>query len=211
MAIFDNIIGKGKGPNPMYEKGVLHLEAGKYAEAASAFVKAREVEPGRAEIAYLLGRALAYVGRYQEATEAYIRAQELTPFDIQILHAGAAAFTRLGEYALAVNWYDLILEQENDLQALFLRGECMELSGNFAGAKESYLRILERNPEDLVTWERTGSVLSRLGEDEAAAECYERLLKGDPENLIYLKSAAYAHEKGGNYARAAEQFRKVTG
>ncbi len=87
----------GGGFVPLYQLGRLLLWRGAAAEAAQVLARAAAIEPGAADVALDLARALERSGDLEAARGAFWRAVELAPSDALARYGLARLLARLGE------------------------------------------------------------------------------------------------------------------
>lgn len=83
-------------------------------------------------------------------------------------------------------------------------------SGDIAGMADTYLEILEQNPEDVSARLGYATALSWLGRHEAAQKQYNEVLTLYPENLDALSGLGYSFAWAGQYARAEMTFNRAS-
>jgi tetratricopeptide (TPR) repeat protein len=166
--------------------GQIHLDAGRYAQAAGVLTRAIAIDPDTPEAHYALATVLARSGRGDEAAP---RLQ---------------TFARL--QALAVE------EQRRriDLSTSRLEAEVLVDKGAFDAAVKAWTRILASGPESAANHAGLAAALAGLGQLEDAAAHYERALSLDAGATVYRDAAAF-YEKAGRPDAAARTRERLTG
>jgi cytochrome c-type biogenesis protein CcmH len=118
-----------------------------------------------------LARAYQVLERPAAAAEALARAVALQPDDVDLRMARVEALLAAADETAAfppavVEELDAVLARRPDHPlALFLRGEAARLTGDIAGARERWQRVLELLPEDAPQRETMRQQIEALGAD----------------------------------------------
>lgn len=91
-------------------------------------------------------------------------------------------------------------------QSLHEQAQQQALSGDIAGMADTYLRILEQNPQDVRARLGFATAQSWLGNHELAQEQYNEVLALNPDNLDALSGLGYDHAWAGQYSEAESIF-----
>jgi tetratricopeptide (TPR) repeat protein len=149
------------------------------------------------------GNRLLDVNETEKAIEAFNQAIALNP-DL------AEAYFKLGiAYAL--------IENANKVSAV--PGEGPEISTKstpkpdsvkaFEKAVEAYKRLIDKNPEDDVSYFNLGRALNKLFQDEDAEKALEKAVKLKPDDVEYLTELGAIRIKLARYREAVEPLEKA--
>ena len=113
---------------------------------------------------------------------------------VEDLYFTAQFYQSQSLYSDAVQWVDKVLEQRPEsVQALFLRGAALERSGDSEASAESFLRLLDLDPDHAPTLNYLGYMWveqeQRLDE---ALRFIQRAVSFEPDNGAYVDSLGWA-------------------
>ena len=91
-------------------------------------------------------------------------------------------------------------------QSFHEKAQQQALSGDIAGMADSYLSILEKNPEDIRARLGYATANSWLGNHELAQQHYNEVLQLQPKNIEALSGLGYDYAWSGQYAKAEARF-----
>jgi protein O-GlcNAc transferase len=156
-------------------------QAGRLAEAATAYRKAIALEPGDPETHYNLGNICLDMGMADEAVASYLAAQALVPGHPQILLQLGNAYSAMGQPVEAVAVFRQAQVADPDNAAVhFNLGNALRELGQPELAAESYRSALRLTPADADSHNNLGNVLRELGRLDEAIACYETALRLNP-------------------------------
>ncbi|MGL4423733.1 MAG: tetratricopeptide repeat protein, partial [Gemmataceae bacterium] len=198
----------------LYMQGKQALSNGDYAEAAEHFEAALERAPN--ELPPRLGRMMtAYL--LEDWTTAIDQATVVLEQDAENSSARqlrGLAYAELGEIAAAVADLDAYVAANADVPKPYqLRASVRSKFGLHAEALPDYLKALELDPEDAVSFNGLAWVFATVAElrqPSSAVECATRANElTEFENPDYLDTLAAAHASGGDFARAVQVMDKA--
>ncbi len=149
-------------------------------------------------------------GRFDESLLLLERAVALSPGDIPARNALALCLQRLDRPAEALVHLDELLRLNPALGfAHASRGNALIAVGSLGSARDSHLRALQYDPNNLVAVAALAAIATHRGEHGEARQWAERALKmasGYPDAVLSLAAAELAD---GAHARAAELLHKL--
>ena len=135
-------------------------------------------------------------GRYPEALQLLERALRLSPGDLGVRNALALCLLRLERPAEALFHFDELLKARPDLAfAHANRGNTLIALGELAQAKQSHLRALELEPDNLAAKAALAAIASHRGAHDEARGWAREVLKvvpGLPDAVMSLAAAELA-------------------
>lgn len=164
------------------ERGLDHFAHGRVEQAVKEYHEALRAYPNLAAAHNNLGSAYFAAGRFEEAAGSFRRAAELDPNYAQAHFNLALAHLKLGREREA----DAALQAA--LRAYYTTGDEHFTSGRLKEAEESYLGMLQIDPEYVPALLRLGLVCNDERRFEEAAQHLRRAAARQPEN-------PYAHEE----------------
>lgn len=161
-----------RDPERFKLEGLIWLEESKPVEAEGAFRRSLDHLPRkgasglRSEVQNNLGFALAAQGRHAEAVEAYEAALRDRPSAARTRNNLGFSLVALGEDKRALSTFQAAQDQRQELPLLqrqanahYNLGLGRQLRGDADGARESYDRALELNPDHVQAAEALASLL----------------------------------------------------
>ena len=82
-------------------------------------------------------------------------------------------------------------------------------AGNYEGAKETYLKILDTDENNFNALTGLGSALIELGEPAQAIDWFEKALAINPDDIVTMEGLGWAYLENGNPTKALEWFEKA--
>jgi tetratricopeptide (TPR) repeat protein len=164
----------------------LHWSRGTVPAVRGRLVRALADEPGWAlrsrwalGLGFLADRQ-AEAGNVDAAQVGYRRALEVSPNDPRILSAQGLSLYRVQRFAEAIPLLEqaVALDPDASLTQVNL-GIAQAAAGDVAGAQQTYVRLLERNPSEPLGWFNLGNLLQRTDRVAEATEAYSRALNLD--------------------------------
>ena len=130
-------------------------------------------------LGFLADRA-SEAGNVDAAQVGYRRALEVSPNDPRILSAQGLSLYRVQRFAEAIPLLQraVALDPDASLTRVNL-GIAQAAAGDVAGAQQSYVQLLERNPSEPLGWFNLGNLLQRTDRVAEATEAYARALALD--------------------------------
>ncbi len=128
----------------------VHLEKGRYGEAAAELQKAQALAPHSAQIPYLMGIALEKRGQWDDALESYRQAMAMDESNNAYVMATAEVLVAKGQPKEAFSLLSVRLAKtEGEAGMLSLTGEAALQADEPAKAAEFYQRALDLRKDDL--------------------------------------------------------------
>jgi protein kinase/serine/threonine-protein kinase len=187
--------------------GDAHLAVGRYAEAASAYERALELNPSDWHAAVSLGAAHQGQNRWDEAIRLVRRSLTLDPVRSHIAYANLTLYyATLGLFARAQSTIErAIAVQPDDANVIYARGYLDLLRGRREAALESAERLAGRGIESSVAAVLAAQLLVWSGEVERARVAAEAAYTRSPTaSRAYITGVLFAYtlERTGESARA---------
>jgi Flp pilus assembly protein TadD len=125
--------------------------------------------PESPEILYRLALVLRQENKPRESLEMYTRAAGLRTPDAEQLRSVALDYVLLNDYEDAVHWLRIAVATDpQNVDVLYSLGRCLYTQGLYGEAAEQYLRVLQREPEQLKAEENLGLAYDASNEPEKA-------------------------------------------
>jgi len=191
-----------------FEQGQRALTEGRYAEAAAAFEKLRELEPGIAEVHAALGVSYFQQGKFEQAAPPLRRALDLKPGLSNAEALLAMSLAELGRYEQALPRLKKAFEQSRD--PALRRSAGLRLQRAYTGlgrdgdAVETALKLVRLYPEDPEVLYHASRVYAN-----AAYLTTRKLEQAAPDSVWMHQAAGDAYESQGRHDLAIAEYRKV--
>src|SRR5579875_3914858 len=176
------------------EVGYETVEAGRYAEAVTAYKEALRLKPDDEAAWVNLGFAYDHLGQYDKAVSAEQEAIRLKPDDADAWRGLGAAYGLLGQYDKAVSASQEAIRLKPDDEAawvgLGVAYGHLEQYDKEVSAEQEAIRL---KPDDADAWRGLGAAYGLLGQyDKAVSASQEAIrLKPDDEAAWFLLGLAY--------------------
>lgn len=192
-------------PDVLYTLGLTCHFLGEISRAIEYFREALEINPEYVEALLSLSITLNDLGKYREAREVFenaVRAvsgeRKVIPHEI-VKPRIVSLHRELGKVSLSINRYEdavshfrKALEIAPEYHDLKLElASALREKGDFTGAKEILLEVLEKKPDYIPALQNMGIIAFAEGDTGGARRFWERARTADPENkltLLYLNS-----------------------
>jgi tetratricopeptide (TPR) repeat protein len=170
--LLEQVAALGAGSRQLVAAGTTALRGKRFAEAAEAFHKALETDPGDGALWVSYGVALAGLGDAAGAERSYRKAIELEPANARAHYNLGTMLAARGAGRKAIEQLETAVRLDPaSRDALFNLGQALAAGGEPARALDAYERLLKLNPQDTVARFQHAQTLSALGRHaEAAAE-----------------------------------------
>ena len=157
--------------------GFAHATRERYDEAAAAFRKALELDPGQARAHHHLGRMLQYMGKLEEAAQQFMESAAVDPDDFAspllatTINYGLKNIEASQECArIGVERAQRVLEDYPDNQRAYYLGSAgWYMLGDTEKALEWAYKALEMNPDDPATRYNTACFFAKFPEKHEEA------------------------------------------
>jgi tetratricopeptide (TPR) repeat protein len=195
--IIESIVAANpKSGEAQYQLGVLNLSEKKFDEAAMAFQRAYEINPGNARALLGVAETHAAEGKIQAGLDILQRelVREPNRGDLRVAYANLAV--RAGQFDLAINQFQATLARIDPRSPaaadLHLRiGEAYRRKGDLNRSILALQKVRELAPNDPVVHTTLAMTLDAAGRKEEARGSYMAALKQDPNNGVTLNNLAF--------------------
>ncbi|MCG8461157.1 MAG: alkaline phosphatase family protein [Holophagales bacterium] len=191
------------------------FEEGRYREAARAYKKLVDAEPGDASLRTSFAGALGALERYDEALAELETALELDPLHVEGYHNRAVIRERRGETRAAVADYARALryrpdyepsrqalerligtadvhgptnETERQAAELCARASDAARRGDYGAAMTALDQAVALAPDFPLVWQYRSNVAYLMGDREAAIRALEKGLELEPDNALFHRN-----------------------
>src|SRR5579872_798412 len=199
-----------------YRTGVQLAHAGRAAQAVEEYRAALTYshDDNRYQLALVL--SLMDLGRLDEAESHLLELHENDPNDALTDLMLARIAARQGRTGTAVTDYHQAIyglwpddPSKNRLQARFELIDLLTRTGQARQARSEIEALADEAPNDTATENRIGDLLLGYGSPQRAMEMYQRVLAKEPRNADAAYGAAKSAFAQGNYATAANWYRRT--
>lgn len=190
--------------------GLAHHQAGRFADAESAYMQALQADPRNTDALHLLGVIASQAGKYETAIELIDRALALKPDFAEALSNRGNALQELRRYAEAVASYDRALSIKPGIAvALSNRGNALKALGRLDEALASFDQALALRPDYAEALFNRGTALEELAQLDAAVAAYERAIAARPDYAEAYCNRGNALTALGKPEAAVASYRKA--
>jgi GT2 family glycosyltransferase/glycosyltransferase involved in cell wall biosynthesis/Tfp pilus assembly protein PilF len=127
---------------------------------------------------------------------------------LKLLAAGDAL--RAGDLETAYREVDDALRLKPDyVEAFYERGVLRALSGNAAGARSDFEKVLEFDPMESKAHNNLGCILHNAGEVGGAEEAFKKAIEADPANWEAKKNLADLYLAGGRVQEGMDSYHSL--
>ncbi len=191
------------------------LFTGDYDSAIEELKKAEMLDQENPEILFNLGIAYSRKSLYQTADEYFNKVLNLkTSFINSSVVKKNIAFcliqTEKYDDALIV-LNNVITDFKSDIQALNMRGYCLEKKGELRNALKAYREIFRYDRSNINSLNSSSYLMASLGiELNSALKIAEFVYKKDKSNPAYNDTLGFIYMKLGNYKEAEKYLKKAS-
>ncbi len=187
-----------------------HLVMG-HADAAEKVLKyAMAANPADASWAMQLGRFYLREQRPQEALVLFNRVATRIPPDPAILAAQAEAHASAGNAQAAIALATQVVElQGRGIESMLFLGAMCERLGALEEAEQSYQRVLDQAPLQLMAGQALAALYARTNRPQQALALLEKIVEAHPEAILPRLDIAHLHEQAGHPDEAIAMYRQV--
>src|SRR5579885_719879 len=165
-----------------FEVGCKAEEAGRHAEAVTAYKEALRLKPDDEAAWFDLGAAYGLLGQYDKEVSAEQEAIRLKPDDADAWRGLGVAYGHLGQYDKEVSAeQEAIRLKPDDADAWRGLGAAYGLLGQYDKAVSAYQEALRLKPDDEAAWFELGLAYHALGQQSEVLKVYEKLKTLDPK------------------------------
>jgi len=181
-----------------------------YAQAASYYSRAYEVNPSSTEVAEDLAKCLLGVNRAAEAAAIYQKMAQQPGAPALAWKRTAEAYDAADRIQQAEAAYDAYLQRSpGDLDARTKLGSLFVREKNYARAQEQYRMVLSSNPNYPPALIGMARMAAWQGQHEEALRLYDRVLRLDPSNGEAEVGKAFVLLWSDRYEDAQALFQKL--
>jgi len=180
---------------------------GAFADAASAFARAIELEPARADTRLELASLHLSMGNADGAREACRLAGGLPALDDESLSRLGNLLAELDDHAAAADARRVLAERNpHSAQAHVDLGTSLFQAGDEAGAVRALDTAVRLAPHSAVAWFNYGVAAQATGAREIAAEAYRRAVTLDPGHVDATMGLGVLLQSGGDLEGARMEY-----
>jgi tetratricopeptide (TPR) repeat protein len=162
-----------------------HVDAGRYAEAAQATLRATEAAPGNARLWLNAGELMRVSGDPERARECLERSRAILPEWAEPTHLLALLYAESGQWDPAITEFRHTLELDPFAhEARYELGLAYLRNAQPDSAREAFLRFREEFPNSAAVHLQLGEVERVVGDTATARVNYERVVALDPTGEI---------------------------
>jgi tetratricopeptide (TPR) repeat protein len=183
------------------ERGLNHVENGRYNDAIKAYREAISRRKNYGEAWLQLGLAYMMSGRYAQAMNALHRAADLLPNEAEPLKILSLVYVLAGDYSQASHALQrAILAKPDDADTWLELGDLYLEWESYHKAIESYKQVLDLDTENAQARVGLGDAFKALGKFEDTVAWYRSVTRAKPQNsddwvvVGNAYSALYEHE-----------------
>ncbi len=207
-----------KDAEAYFNRGIVHLEKGRYEQAISDYTKALEIDPRNAKVYLKRGNAYEGEGKYKQAIFDYTKALEIDPRDADAYINRGNAYAEKGhcEQAISENSEQAISDYTKALEinprnakAYFKRGNAYEDEGKYDQAILDFDSAIEIDPRDASAYNNRGLVYGKKGQYDQAILGFNKAIEIDPTDADAYINRGIAHVEKGRYEQAISDYTKA--
>lgn len=188
-------------------RGWAYQEAGRYAEAAEAYMAASRLDPNSVEAHLGLASAYDSVERYAEAVESYKVVLRLKPDHASALYRLGLASVRMGQFAEAIAALRSATRlQPNHVGSHFLLGVAYAGTKQWNEATAEWEIAVHLKPELSEAHKRLGAVYSQAGRHAEAVASYTIAIRLKPDDAQAHVGLILAYEAMENHTDATTTY-----
>ena len=175
-----------------FQQGVQWMQAGRWDDAARAFDKAVQGNPGDPVIWLNLAQARRKTGKLSAAIDAARRARHIDAGLTIAVRLEAACLSEQHRYAEAAALLgDLPISRDDDPELHFARGYALLQQHRAQEAIEPLVDALARKPDHVAAHVQLGNAFQLLDLHEEAMQCFGTAALLEPDNPAYASAALY--------------------
>ncbi|MBN1345277.1 MAG: sulfatase-like hydrolase/transferase [Phycisphaerae bacterium] len=210
MELYRKCIECGRGSftgSAYFNLGAIHFQAGRIADARSAFEKSLEANPGYARAARALAELMRREGRRQEAIDLLRRTTERRA-DAEVLLALGELLIEDGKPDQAKDALERSLRLRPDLpKARLFLGILLAGQGDPTQAERQFREAIRLAPPDAAPHYNLGVLLARQDKLAEAVQAFRAAIERDPRHANAYNALGQALMTQGHLPQAAEAFR----
>jgi Flp pilus assembly protein TadD len=190
--------------------GIIHLDQGDRARAASQYSYALDLKPGYWAAQSGLARLYRAEGNRARAQELAEKTLEVRPYDVEMREMLGELMWEAGDLDAALTELEKVTAiAPRHLQARRTLALIYAAKGATADLAAELERVQDLAPDDLDVKLDLGSAYQRMGANERAITTYEDVVKKQPKNVQALKLLGDCYRRQKEPERAIEAYQKV--
>ncbi|MCU0430214.1 MAG: tetratricopeptide repeat protein [Cytophagaceae bacterium] len=190
-----------------YNKGILHFKQGNYAEAVNDFTSAIAIYPQYEQAFHQRALSHEKLGNTNQAISDYDQVVRLNPKNSQAFMLRGHLNSKVGMDDEAIKDYTKVIELDaRNYEAHYERGLIYNIMGLYAEALRDFEKCTQIKPGAEIDY-MTGTVESKLGNEEKAIHFFTNAIKYDKANKNFYFHRADSKLKIGRYKEAMEDLR----
>ncbi len=190
-----------------FNLGVLQTKAGRFAEAASLYARATDLEPDAPRLQYALGVALFNDGQFEQATTPLSRALDDEPGDDNLRRMLALAWFNSQSYEKAAELLRDDPERRANPSLQYAYAVALVRSGRAAEAEPVFARLLAENADWPELNVLLGQAHAQQDDYDAAIRYLRRALELKPDVAEAHATLGDIYLRQGKLAEAEEALR----
>jgi len=203
-----------KDPKYQYNLGLFYLNQNKVDDAVKYFVKALSLDTNYYLAYNALGLAHSMKGRLEESAKAYQKCLEVSPLFTEARNNLGTVYQEMNQLDKAEEEYKkalLDLNFQNRELPYFNLARLHVIQGRLDEAYDEVQKSLQAQPRLAMAHNLKGVILEKRDNISEAIVSYEEAVKIVPEDITFNYNLAVAYFKHEDYAKAKEQFLKISG
>jgi len=197
--------------NDIKQSALSNLFYKDYDSAIANLKKAEVIDQENPEILFNLGIAYSRKGLFKTANEYFTKVLNLNIAYINSANVKkniAFCFIQSKDYDKALNILnEVIIDFSSDIQALNMKGYCLEKQGRLKDALKTYREIFNYDRSNINSLNSSSYLMALLGiELKSALKIAEFVYNKDKSNPAYNDTLGYVYMKMGDYAEAEKYF-----
>jgi len=197
--------------NDIKQSALSNLFYKDYDSAIANLKKAEVIDQENPEILFNLGIAYSRKGLFKTANEYFTKVLNLNIAYINSANVKkniAFCFIQSKDYDKALNILnEVIIDFSSDIQALNMKGYCLEKKGRLRDALKTYREIFNYDRSNINSLNSSSYLMALLGiELKSALKIAEFVYNKDKSNPAYNDTLGYVYMKMGDYAEAEKYF-----
>jgi tetratricopeptide (TPR) repeat protein len=189
------------------KKSVQHLNkgnklanAGDFAGAADAFLKAHCHDPTNPDTLLVLGNNLRYAGNIQAAVHVMERALELVGEDVELLFGIGQLAQDLNMLDAAEKLFAIVIQRApDDPRGPSAQAAIKRAKGDYAGAIETLKFAVEQNLGDPSLWQALAVTVAEDQGADAARPFYDEALRLSPNYEVAWSNLGHSYSAEGRF------------
>lgn len=168
-----------------------------------------EGEP-KANVYKIIGRLLVNEENYPQAKEFYRAALKILPDDVNtLMNLANLAFLENDHSAYIAHLGQIVALRPDDLEYRRKLADSLAAAKQSAKAKEQYLEILKRRPDDQNARLVFIEFLDKIGDKNALLQQYGELFERNRNNKVLPYNMGVIHFERKDWNKAVDSFKKV--